>query len=167
MTPGNPDSDEEEARPRMRRANVRKAYFPTKWRPEVAAGPVSREMRPCPECGSEHLLPVDQPEAPCFRCWRAKHPYDGCTNARIDAAGDDARDPHRIREGTAGFNIGLRGVDTVVGVRECSDPNLNGKPRTDYRPITNHEVGSNVRRREIAARQGLEVRDRGVYRGLR
>jgi hypothetical protein len=107
-------------------------------------------MRPCPECGAEHLLPVDAPAEPCFKCWRARHPFEGVANARIDAAGEDSRLPERVRDGTASWNVGLRGVEGPDG----------------YRPRTNREVSSNVNRRDLAARQGLECPERGVYRSV-
>jgi hypothetical protein len=86
---------------------------------------------------------------------------------RIDAAGEDSRDPRRIADGTAHLNLGLPGVDTVVGTRRSWDPKLDGKPATEYRPITNQEVASNRNRRELAKRSGLDPIERGVYRGLR
>jgi hypothetical protein len=77
---------------------------------------------------------------------------------RIDCAGENAADERRIADGTAGFNIGLRGMDTVVGTRP------DGKPMLEYRPLTHHEVGSNRNARELAKRQGLEMLGEGAYR---
>lgn len=139
---------------------MRESFLPSKWTPDAPALEPSHEMRPCPECGTEHLLPVDNLAETCFRCWRAANPFEGCPSIRIDAAGDDSRDPRRVKDGTAGFNVGLRGVETPIGKRP------DGSTVLDYRPISHNEVGSNRRRRELAKRQGLEVRD-GVYRGLK
>lgn len=77
---------------------------------------------------------------------------------RIDCAGDSSRDERRIADGTADFNMGLPGVDTVVGTRP------DGKPKLAYRPLTHHEVGSNANAREIAKRKGLEMVGDGAYR---
>lgn len=118
------------------------------------------EYRPCPQCGAEHLLDTAEQGAPCFACWRAANPVS-LPNVRIDAAGDDSSDPSRVADGTAKFNSGLRGVEIDTGRRK------NGKAALDYRPITNHEVGSNANRRELAKRQGLGVYEPGIYRGLR
>ena len=79
---------------------------------------------------------------------------------RIDAGGEDARLPERVADGSAKFNVGLPGIDTVVGQRP------DGKPRLAYRPITNHEVGSNKNAREIAKRNGLEMIGSGSYRSV-
>ena len=129
---------------------VRRSYLPSKWTPDAPAIEATHEMRACPSCGREHLLPLDDAAATCFRCWRSEHPFEGCPAARIDAAGDDSTNPQRIREGTAGVNLGLRGVDGPGG----------------YRPLTNREVSSNVKRRDLAARQGLETPERAVYRSV-
>lgn len=77
---------------------------------------------------------------------------------RIDAAGESSTDPRRLADGSAHFNIGLPGVDTVVGTRP------DGKPQLAYRPRTHHEVGSNANAREIAKRHGLEMMGSGAYR---
>jgi hypothetical protein len=79
---------------------------------------------------------------------------------RIDAAGEDARIPERVADGTAKFNVGLPGIDTIVGRRP------DGKPKLDYRPITNHEVGSNRNARELAKRSNLEMIGAGSYRSV-
>jgi hypothetical protein len=79
---------------------------------------------------------------------------------RIDCTGEDATSAFRVEEGTARFNLGLRGIDTVVGKRP------DGKPKLAYRPITHHEVGSRRNAREIALRQGLEPASGGAYRSI-
>lgn len=79
---------------------------------------------------------------------------------RMEAAGDDAAAPGRIADGTAKFNMGLPGVETVVGTRE------DGKPKLAYRPITHNEVGSNRNAREIAKRNGLEPMTSGTFRSV-
>ncbi|GAC1496154.1 MAG: hypothetical protein NVS1B2_15990 [Vulcanimicrobiaceae bacterium] len=81
--------------------------------------------------------------------------------ARIDAGGEDSPHAARQADGTHEFNLGLRGVDRVVGTRR------DGKPALAYRPLTNHEVGSNHNAREIGKRQGLIPMDNsGRYRSL-
>jgi hypothetical protein len=80
--------------------------------------------------------------------------------ARIDSAGEDSTDPRRIADGSAGYNLGLRGIDTVVGTRP------DGTPMLEYRPLTNHEVSSNRARSEAAKRQGMTPMERGSYRPL-
>jgi hypothetical protein len=82
----------------------------------------------------------------------------GMPGVRIDCAGENSTSEQRIADGTAQFNMGLRGVDTVVGVRP------DGKPKLEYRPLTHHEVGSNANAREIAKRTGLEMQGEGAYR---
>ncbi len=79
---------------------------------------------------------------------------------RVDATGDDATAPFRVAEGTARFNLGLPGVDTVVGAWP------DGKPRLAYRPLTHHEVGSRRNAREIALRHGLKPAGGGAYRSI-
>lgn len=79
---------------------------------------------------------------------------------RIDAGGEDSNDPARVADGTSKFNVGLKGIDTVVGER------ADGKPRLAYRPRTNAELGSNRGVREEAARQGLTPAEGGRYRSV-
>jgi hypothetical protein len=81
--------------------------------------------------------------------------------ARIDAGGEDAPLETRRRDGTAIFNMGLPGVETVVGTR------ADGKPKLAYRPLTNHEVGSNRNARELAKRSNLVAHEEhGRYRSV-
>jgi hypothetical protein len=80
---------------------------------------------------------------------------------RIDAGGEDSPIPERVADGTAHFNAGLPGIDKDVGTRP------DGKRALEYRPITNHELGSNRNIKEYAKRHGLEPLDGGRYRSLR
>jgi len=99
----------------------------------------------CPSCGLEapqHFSPRSVP------------------SARIDSAGEDSADPRRIADGTAGFNLGLRGVEEQIGVRP------DGKPMLSYRPLTNAEVSSNHARSERAKRQGMTPFEGKTYRPL-
>lgn len=99
----------------------------------------------CPYCGlsaPQHFSPRSFPQA------------------RIDSAGEDSTDPRRIADGSAGWNLGLRGIDTVVGTRP------DGSKMLEYRPLTNHEVSSNRARSEAAKRQGMTPMERGSYRPL-
>ena len=94
----------------------------------------------CPTCG----LPGTQVFSP-----RA------LPGVRIECSGEPSSEPARVREGTAGINLGLRGVDEVVGVRKSNDPNLDGKPKLRYRPVTTSEASSRHKVLELAKRQGL------------
>lgn len=85
---------------------------------------------------------------------------DGLPHARISCAGEDAAAAHRVADGTAKFNMGLPGVETVVGTR------ADGKPKLEYRPLTHNEVGSNRNAREIAKRNGLEPLGAGAFRAV-
>ena len=115
---------------------------------------MSWDKRACGACGSEHLLEVEG--ALCFNCDRASKPsrYDSLL-ILIDAAGDDSQDPRRVADGSYRFNVGLPGVETVIGTRP------DGKPATSYRPISNNEVGSARKAKEIAKRAGLVPLDAG------
>ncbi|MGH7714389.1 MAG: hypothetical protein ACREML_00185 [Vulcanimicrobiaceae bacterium] len=82
---------------------------------------------------------------------------------RVDAGGETIQDAKRVREGTADFNLGLYGTDTVVGERKL--PNGGTKPKLAYRPRTHAELGNNRGVREEAKRQGLTpVESAGRYR---
>lgn len=98
-------------------------------------------------------------------------PVDGCDEpvaqhfspayflgGRIDAGGEDVREGERVQDGSSGWNLGVPGVETVVGTRP------DGKPKTEYRPMTNHELGSNRGVREYAKRHNLTPVDAGRYR---
>lgn len=112
------------------------------------AAPPMNDLRP--ERGRRRCFaPVEQVITP-----------EGLPHARIECAGDDAGAAGRIADGTAKFNMGLPGVETVVGTRE------DGKPKLAYRPITHNEVGSNRNAREIAKRNGLEPLGAGAFRAV-
>jgi len=101
---------------------------------------------PVPACG----LPMTQ----------VFHP-ESLPHARIEVSGEDSTDPRRVADGTADVNAGLPGVDTVVGTRP------DGKPKLEYRPITNNELRSKRGVAEYAKRHGLvPVESRGQYRPL-
>jgi len=152
----------------VRGQNRRRSYLRSAWDVELPALDVSHEMRACSQCGGEHLAPVAEKTPQCFACWRKAHPFEGVAAARIDAAGEDSTDPRRIADGTAHLNLGMPPVEKVVGTRVApGDPNLHGRPALEMRPMTNREVSSNVRRRELAARAGLQPVERGVYRSVR
>ena len=80
--------------------------------------------------------------------------------ASIEAADAPSSDPQRVKDGTSEFNLGLPGVDTVVGTR------ADGKPKLAYRPLTHNEVGTNRNMREIAKRNGLIPMERGSFRAI-
>jgi len=147
---------------RRRHVNLIASPLPPTDRPSSA----EHEMRACVACGTDTLAALADTAPQCFRCYRAAHPFEGVPNARIDAAGDDSRDPRRIADGTAHLNIGMAPIETVVGTRVSGDPALHGRPALATRPMTNHEISSNVKRRDLAARAGLTPMERGVYRPL-
>lgn len=99
----------------------------------------------------------------CASCGNFAPQHFGPANIpqmRVESAGEDSRDPARVADGTEKFNLGLRGVDTPIGKRP------DGRPRLAYRPLTNHEAGSNRKIREIAKRQGLTPAYNGAYRPI-
>ena len=97
----------------------------------------------------------------CFHAVEVRFSPESLPQARIDAGGEDATDvPQRVRDGTSQFNLGLPGVERVIGERST------GKVALEYRPITNHELGSNAGVREYAKRHGLIPMERGKYRPL-
>lgn len=121
----------------------------------------------CADCGVNEILASVQDvranggRVPCGDCGALVEQYIGPRHGqyiRIDAGGEDSTDPKRVADGTAGFNMGLKGVDTVVGQRP------DGKPRLAYRPFSNAELGSNRAIREEAKRQGLTPADGGRFR---
>jgi hypothetical protein len=82
-------------------------------------------------------------------------------HARIEISGEDSTDPRRVRDGTAGFNVGLPPIDTPVGTR------ADGKPKLSTRPVTHNELGTRRGTLEYAKRHGLEpIEKRGAYRPL-
>lgn len=106
-----------------------------------------------------------RPSSPRQRCFApVDHHFTADMLARglIDAGGEDATEiSARVADGTARYNVGLPGVDTVVGTRP------NGKAALEYRPITHHELGSNAGVREYAKRHNLEpVESTGRFRSV-
>jgi hypothetical protein len=123
----------------------------------------------CPAHGVQEVFSVPSIAisgyVPCGICAGAARvvPVVNSGGVRIDAAGDDltARNaPQRVADGSAKYNIGLKGVEVSLG-RDAS-----GKERRSYRPITNAEVGSNARAAELAKRQGLTPIDGARYRSV-
>lgn len=129
--------------------------------------PMRRYDTNCPACGVlETLATVEDAGLGMLRCpgcgdFAAQH--FGPSNAvqmRVDSAGEDSKDPRRIADGSASWNAGLPGVETVIGQRR------DGKPKLAYRPLSNSEVSSNRKRREIAARHGLTPTEKAAYRPI-
>jgi hypothetical protein len=113
------------------------------------------------ECQAAPLVNPYHPERGRRRCFGEAEQIispGGLPGVRIDCAGEAASIPQRVADGTAEFNMGLPGVETVVGTR------ADGKPKLAYRPLTHNEVGSNQNAREIAKRKGLEMAGDGAYR---
>lgn len=105
------------------------------------------EQRPCTECGKPHLAKALARAPLCFDC-RPPSPFSA--NVSIEVGCENSTDPRRVADGSAIFNVGLPGVETVIGTRP------DGRPRTSYRPVTNDELGTARARREYAKRAGLE-----------
>lgn len=116
---------------------------------------------PCITCGTWVHLVADDETPRCFACSNARNPYaEKGIRCSVEAEGEDARDPRRVADGTAGFNLGLRGVDTVVGTRP------DGTPKLAYRPITHNELSTARARREYARRTGCTVLTPSVKRAV-
>lgn len=121
----------------------------------------------CPDCGVNEVLAMpEEARALALRCGDCGQPAPQhfspahLPGVRIDAASEDVPIPGRIADGSAGYNAGLPGVNTQIGIRP------DGKPRLAYRPITNAELGSNRGVREYAKRHGLEPADGGRYKTI-
>lgn len=78
----------------------------------------------------------------------------------IEVGCEDSRDPERVADGTASFNMGLPGIETVVGTR------ADGKPKTEYRAISNNELSTARARREYAKRHGLTPLAEKTFRAV-
>lgn len=105
----------------------------------------------CPDCGAVHGR-LFSSENRCFDCENVRNPFTSI-GASIDVGPQDSTEPSRVRDGTAAFNVGLPGVETVIGRRP------DGKPRLSYRPIANNELGTTRNRNEYAKRHGLITMD--------
>lgn len=119
----------------------------------------------CDDCGVNEIIATpSEARAGELRCGYCRKPSPqvfspaNAPHARIDAGGEDAAMSKRVQDGTAQFNMGLPGVETRVGTR------ADGKAKTEYRPITNRELGSNAGVREYAKRHGLTPIEGGRYR---
>lgn len=126
--------------------------------PEHGVHEVYRRFHEPFSCEGAPLRNAARPERGRRRCYLPVQQIITPPLIRIECSGESASDPRRIADGTAEFNMGLPGVETVVGTR------ADGKPKLAYRPITHHEVGSNKNAREIAKRNGLEPMTSGSYR---
>ena len=121
----------------------------------------------CSDCGvNEVIATVDEARADALRCGYCGRPApqffasDRRFYASIENADEDARDPARVKDGTAKFNVGLFGRETVVGTRR------DGKPKIAYRPIARNELPTNRAVREEAKRQGLTPVESGSFRAI-
>lgn len=106
--------------------------------------------RVCVPCGGvfKTYPSIDSPV--CFDCKNESNPFSNI-RCSIEAEGEDVTIPQRVREGTAGINLGLRGFDVPVGKRP------DGSVATEYRPITHNELPSFRKRREYAKQTGMTV----------
>jgi hypothetical protein len=131
--------------------------------PEHGLHEVFRRFHEPFSCEAAPFINERHPEKGRRRCWwPVEQVISACglPGIRIDCASEDATSDARRADGTAHINIGLPGVETVIGTRE------DGKPKLAYRPLTHHEVGSNANAREIAKRNGLEMIGEGAYRSV-
>lgn len=115
-------------------------------------------MHTCPDCGREHQWPGDL-ERRCFRCANSSNPFLGIRFG-IEVGSEDSDDPRRVADGTAQYNVGLPGVETIVGTR------ADGKPKIAYRPVTNSEIGTGRARRQYAERHGLQAVEAKTVRAV-
>ena len=112
-------------------------------------------------CGKIHIGKVAAETSKCFACSNLENPYaQKGIRMSVEAEGEDSTNPQRIREGTSHLNIGLRGIDTVVGTRP------NGKPKLEYRPIANNELPTARARREYAKRTNCTPGENSVKRAV-
>lgn len=123
----------------------------------------------CPACGVNEVIAMPSEivdgRVRCGFCKEMVPQLFGPRHAqyvRIDAGGEPIADDKRRRDGTADFNLGLYGVDKVVGERKLR--NGKTKPKLEYRPRTHAELGNNRGVREEAKRQGLTPIETGRYR---
>jgi hypothetical protein len=107
--------------------------------------------RICTICRAQHQNYAEADEPTCFDCDHARNPY-AAKNIRMsmDASGDDSKDPRRVRDGTAAYNMGL---PTVPG--EIIGKDAYGQIKRRNRPVANNELASARRARELAKRAGL------------
>lgn len=110
----------------------------------------------CPDCGRLHSW-MNSTDSRCFHCSNAHNPFLGI-GMRLEVGCEDSSDPGRVADGTSAFNMGLPGVETVVGTR------ADGKPKTAYRPVSNNELATARARREYAKSRGLEPLAQKTYR---
>ena len=107
------------------------------------------------------LAAVGAEQALCFECANAVNPFaQKQVTMSVEAEGEDATDPRRVRDGTARFNIGLRGVDSVVG------RNPDGTAKLAYRPIAHNELPTARARREYAKRTGCTPHQDSIKRAV-
>ncbi|MDE2105312.1 MAG: hypothetical protein KGL39_49255 [Patescibacteria group bacterium] len=112
----------------------------------------------CPDCGRFHSW-KNSTDGRCFHCSNAHNPFLGI-GMRIETGSEDSTDPARVADGTSRFNMGLPGVETVVGTR------ADGQPKLAYRPVSNNELATARARREYAKRHGLEPKVEKTFRAV-
>jgi hypothetical protein len=108
-------------------------------------------QRSCSQCLGECLDYADVPKPLCFNCTHAKNVYaEKAIRMSVDASCDDSTNPQRVAEGTAGFNLGLPGVPG-----DAIGKDAYGQIKRKVRPVSNSEIGSARRLREMAKRANL------------
>ena len=78
----------------------------------------------------------------------------------IDTAGEDSRHPERIADGSARFNMGLKGIDTPIGT------NPDGTAKLAYRAVANNELASRRAVKEYAKRTGCTPLESSCKRAI-
>lgn len=116
--------------------------------------------RVCGGCGAITKDYADKPMPECFDCSQKHNPYGGSIYLSVEAEGEDSTNPQRIREGTAHINLGVRGVETVVG------KNPDGSDKLAYRPIAHNELQTARKRREHAKRTGSTMLEGTTKRAI-
>ena len=121
--------------------------------------PSYREAK-CAGCGKATMARENE-QPRCIACtnFRIDGPFSGIS-FRLEVGSEDSRDPRRVQDRTAGLNLGLPPVETVVGTRR------DGKPKIATRPVTNNEVATGRARQEYAQRHGLTAVEKKTYRSI-
>lgn len=91
------------------------------------------------------------PDPVCYECSRSRNPF-AKKNIRmsVDASCDDSTNPARVQDGTSDKNMALPSVPGDIIGRDAY-----GQIKRHRRPITNNEIASARRLREMGKRAGL------------
>ena len=132
-------------------SQIDRAYFEgCEFVPDSGAGESFVERR-CSVCRDVCQDYPSTPEPVCYDCSRERNPF-AAKNVRmsVDASCDDSTNPARVKEGTADKNMGLPSVPGDPIGRDAY-----GQMRRTRRPVSNNEIASARRLKEMAKRAGL------------